>query len=113
MTLSRPPFVSRPLIGRRQAVGLSSLDFTSVRELFDGEQLPLLIEPRVSAIDINVWAQSQRDWLLRLLHHHGALDIRETLESTYPEESLQGAAEAASCTRRNDILSNVLIEQVR
>jgi alpha-ketoglutarate-dependent taurine dioxygenase len=61
---------------RRRAVSVSPESLIETRPLFEGTQLPLLVEPRLPEVDLVVWAANNRPRIEEELLRHGGLLFR-------------------------------------
>jgi alpha-ketoglutarate-dependent taurine dioxygenase len=67
---------TRSWAGARRSATESSQHLVRLRELAEGEPLPLLLEPAEVDVDLPAWAAAQRDRIEELLLVHGALLFR-------------------------------------
>jgi alpha-ketoglutarate-dependent taurine dioxygenase len=73
---NRIPRTMGPLIGRRQLVNLSPESFVRTSYLEPGVELPLVIKPGISGINLSQWAASNRPYIESQLSRHGAILFR-------------------------------------
>jgi alpha-ketoglutarate-dependent taurine dioxygenase len=61
---------------RRKALTVSSSSLIKISHLTEGATLPLVIEPAVRGVNLNVWAASQREFIRKGLLEHGGILFR-------------------------------------
>jgi alpha-ketoglutarate-dependent taurine dioxygenase len=86
-TLSKGPGFKKFKSIQPKSVGLPAGELIREGELFAGQPLPLLIEPRVADVDLIEWGRENRTFIEDRLLKHGALLFRGfKVESAYQFE---------------------------
>lgn len=76
------PSLKRPGAMRRRAVSLSSNELVEMKPFFEDRDLPLLVQPKVSGVNLFDWAAGNRELVEEKLLQHGGIlfrgfDVRE------------------------------------
>jgi alpha-ketoglutarate-dependent taurine dioxygenase len=61
---------------KRKAITLSQESLVNLGPLADGQNLPLLMKPKVSSVNLAVWARNNRELIESRLLRHGAILFR-------------------------------------
>jgi alpha-ketoglutarate-dependent taurine dioxygenase len=69
--------MQRPMHGRRKAVGLSPSALVKVSHFNEEGDLPLVIQPAVSDVDLESWTRANRDFIETKLSSAGAILFRD------------------------------------
>jgi alpha-ketoglutarate-dependent taurine dioxygenase len=73
---SKPSLANAKGLPKRKTVDVSQQELVRIRPLIGGQDLPLLVEPAMEGIDLNVWTAANRQWVRDLLLRHGGLLFR-------------------------------------
>lgn len=68
--------LGRPQTMKRKAITVSEESLVNMGQLSPGEDLPLLIEPRVSSVNLAAWTRNNRELIESRLRQHGAILFR-------------------------------------
>lgn len=99
---------------KRKPVALSSDEWFGERQLFPGESLPLVLEPRVEGVDLVGCVSGRRGRIEGLLHRHGAILFRgfkvssaDALEQFIAATSADWAEYREAATPRTQVSEHV------